>query len=181
MKQYVLLRGHEGSGKSTFAAQYMAWFRRVYPHAYVLCLDNDEALYDENGQYHFDFPTFQAAHQANMQRQQNTWAMGLAEPHRDILLINANPNQKTKTCLKWLQQAQQHGFETVVYRLHNFFSNAHGVAEHEVWQSYARLNANPVAGEKHLTPVQAMTAAQRAQCQAQGMMVDFDFCDFQAA
>lgn len=152
MQKFILLRGHEGSGKSTFALAKIAEFVRDYPNATVVHIDNDHALTDEQGNYHFDFEKFALAHQQNMLRQNETFELGKREPQRDILLINANPNQKAKTCHKFIEQAQTHGFVVEIYRLHHFYPNVHGVSENDVRQSYARLNANPVAGERHIFP-----------------------------
>ena len=70
-----------------------------------------------------------------------------------MLVINANPNQKAKTCRAMLQAAREHGFAVEVYRLHNRFANMHGVDETDVAQSIARLDANPVEGEIHVARV----------------------------
>lgn len=153
MQKFILLRGHEGAGKSTFAKHQMAQFQAHYPRAKLVYLDNDVALTDEHGVYHFDFEKFAQAHQQNQALFQAALQWGKHHRHRPILIINANPNQKTKTCLAQLTQAQQAGFITQCYRLHYFFANVHGVPEHDVQQSYQRLNANPVAGEIHLPPL----------------------------
>ncbi|SSY80817.1 ATP-binding protein [Alysiella crassa] len=162
MQKFILLRGHEGSGKSTFAAQQIAQFQRDYPHAHIVHLDNDHALTDEHGNYHFDFEQFSAAHKINQIRQAEAFALGKREPQRDILIINANPNQKAKTCYALIELAKAHGFVVEIYRLHNFFPNIHQVAEEDVLRGYARLNANPVDGEIHLPAVREMSAAQWA-------------------
>lgn len=162
MQLYILLRGHEGAGKSTFAAHQIARFRSAHPRATIVHLDNDLAMLDENGMYHFDFKKFTIAHQANQARQLAALKWGQRAPQRDILIINANPNQKAKTCYALIELAKSHGFAVEIYRLHNFFPNIHQVAEEDVLRGYARLNANPVDGEIHLPAVREMSAAQRA-------------------
>lgn len=161
MQQFILLRGHEGSGKSVFAGKQAAAFVRRYPDARVVCIDNDQDLYDEAGRYCFDFDRFAAAHRRNMLRQQQAFEYGRDHPQQAVLVINANPNQKAKTCLKHMAQAREHGFTVAVYRLHNFFANLHRVPEADVLHSYLRLNANPVAGEIHVAAVQPASARQR--------------------
>lgn len=152
MQKFILLRGHEGSGKSYFARQQIAQFLRDYPHAEIVHLDNDLALTDEHGVYHFDFERFAAAHRDNIARQTAAFELGQREPQRDILIINANPNQKAKTGYAQIEQAQAHGFAVEIYRLHYFFDNVHGVPLDDVLRGYARLNANPIAGEIHIPP-----------------------------
>ncbi|WII93993.1 hypothetical protein QEO94_04155 [Kingella negevensis] len=161
MQKFILLRGHEGSGKSTFAQEKIAQFQQTYPQAEIHLIDNDIALTNEHGEYHFDFPAFAAAHQQNVQRQQQALQNGKMQPEKHILIINANPNQKTKTCQTQITAAQQHGFETEIYRLHNFYPNIHNVDEASVLQSYLRLNNNSVQGEIHVPATQPPSEQQR--------------------
>ena len=105
MQKFILLRGHEGSGKSTFAQQKIAEFQRDFPNAHIVHIDNDLALTDTNGHYHFDFERFAQAHRDNMARQQAALEQGQREPNRPMLIINANPNQKSKTCQTQIQAA----------------------------------------------------------------------------
>lgn len=153
MQKFILLRGHEGAGKSTLATHYIAQFQCDYPRAMIVHLDNDLALVNEQGVYQFDFEQFTLAHQRNVAAFQAALKLGQREPQRDMLIINANPNQKAKTCYTQLQQAKQAGFVIECYRLHYFFDNLHGVPPHDVAQSYQRLNLNPVDGEIHLPPL----------------------------
>lgn len=149
MKKFILLRGHEGSGKSTFAQQQINAFLHDFPNAQIVLIDNDLALTDENGIYHFDFERFLLAHRENQARQKQAF---LSSVHQScpILILNANPNQKAKTCYAMLEMAQEFDFQIEIYRLHGFFQNIHGVSDEDVQRSYARLNANPVSGEIHL-------------------------------
>ena len=152
MQKFILLRGHEGSGKSVFSQQKIAEFQRDYPQTAIVHIDNDLALTDSQGNYHFDFEAFAQAHRDNMARQQAAFEQGQREPHRPLLVINANPNQKAKTCHHFIQTAYQYGFAVEIYRLHYFFQNVHGVSEEDVRRGYERLNANPVEGEIHIFP-----------------------------
>lgn len=161
MHKFILLRGHEGSGKSFFAAEQAALFYQQYPDARIVLIDNDLALIDADGNYHFDFEKFAAAHRENMQRQQQAFAYAVGHPQENILVVNANPNQKAKTCAAQIQAALAHGFAVEIYRLHNFFANLHHVAEDDVLRSHARLDANPVADEIHVAAVRPMNEAQR--------------------
>ena len=153
MQKFILLRGHEGAGKTTYAAQLIAQFQQNHPQAHIVYIDNDQALTDVQGNYHFDFEQFAAAHRQNQARQQAAFAYGKAHPQADMLIINANPNQKRKTCETMLAAARDHGFITEIYRLHHFYPNVHNVSPEDVAKSYERLNANPVAGEIHIGKV----------------------------
>ena len=65
MQKFILLRGHEGAGKSTFARQKIAEFLRDYPHAEIVHIDNDAALTGPDGVYRFDFERFAEAHRGS--------------------------------------------------------------------------------------------------------------------
>ena len=51
MQKFILIRGHQGSGKSTYAAKLIAEFQQTYPNAKVVHIENDKELTDENGVY----------------------------------------------------------------------------------------------------------------------------------
>ena len=89
-----------------------------------------------------------------------TLRLGRQNPNRNILIINSNTNQKASRCRHLLDQAEKSGFETEVYRLHNFYPNLHGVKEHDVLAAYIKLNKNRVANEIHIEAVQPASAEQ---------------------
>lgn len=177
MKKFILLRGHEGSGKSTFALEKIAQFQHDYPQAFIVHIDNDQLLLDENGVYHFEFEAFTQAHRNNMAKQQATFDLALQEPNRDILLINANPNQKSSTCQLFLEQARACGFICEIYRLHNFFQNLHQVQEEDVLRSFLRLQNNPIDGEIHVPAVQGMNENMRKKFAQMQMPSENSFSD----
>ena len=41
MQKFILIRGHQGSGKSTFAEQKAVEFKAQYPDAEVVRIEND--------------------------------------------------------------------------------------------------------------------------------------------
>ena len=47
--KFILLRGHQGSGKSTFASEKIAEFQNAYPQAKIYHIENDKELTDANG------------------------------------------------------------------------------------------------------------------------------------
>ena len=49
MQKFILISGHQGSGKSTFAEQKAAEFKAQYPDAEVVRIENDLFMTDENG------------------------------------------------------------------------------------------------------------------------------------
>lgn len=161
MQKFILLRGHEGSGKSTFAVALIAEFLQHYPQAKIVHLDNDMALTDDQGVYHFDFERFAVAHRANQQAQLAAFEWAKAHFDQPILVVNANPNQKARPCETMIATAQAYGLVVEVYRLHNFYPNIHYVKDEDVLRGYLRLNRNPVAHEIHLPPSKPMPDGMR--------------------
>ena len=51
MQKFILIRGHQGSGKSTFAEQKAAEFKAKYRDAEIVRIENDLFMTDENGVY----------------------------------------------------------------------------------------------------------------------------------
>ena len=51
MQKFILIRGHQGSGKSTFAEQKAAEFKAQHPDAEVVRIENDLFITDEYGEY----------------------------------------------------------------------------------------------------------------------------------
>ena len=49
MQKFILIRGHQGSGKSTFAEQKAVEFAQQYPDAEIVHIENDLLMTDENG------------------------------------------------------------------------------------------------------------------------------------
>lgn len=178
MQKFILLRGHQGSGKSTFAEQKIAEFQKEFPNAQIVHIENDKELTDENGVYRFSREALAQAQQKGMVVLKNTLKFGQQHKQNPILIINSNTNQKANACRSLLDLAKKFGFETEVYRLHNFYPNLHNVPENDVLAAYFRLNQNRVKGEIHVPAEQPISAAQQAAIDKIGkfhrMPLDFD-------
>ena len=53
MQKFILLRGHQGSGKSTFAQEKIKTFQKQYPDAEIVHIENDLWMTDADGNYQF--------------------------------------------------------------------------------------------------------------------------------
>ena len=166
MQKFILLRGHQGSGKSTYAAELIAQFQQAHPNAQIVHIENDQELTNERGEYQWSREALAAAQEKGRARFKTALKQGQQHPERDILIINSNTNQKATACIAMLQAARKHGFQTEVYRLHNFLPNHHNVDESSVLAAYIRLNQNPLRDEIHVPAVQPMSPEQHAQIQA---------------
>ena len=163
MQKFILIRGHQGSGKSTFAEQKAAEFKAKYRDAEIVRIENDLFMTDENGVYRWSGEAVDRAQKHGNAVMTETLKHGRQNPNRNILIINSNTNQKATRCRHLLDQAKKSGFQTETYRLHNFFPNQHGVKEGSVFSAYIKLNENRVAGETHIEAVRPATAEQLAK------------------
>ena len=163
MQKFILLRGHQGSGKSTFASEKIAEFQNAYPQAKIYHIENDKELTDANGMYQFNTKKLAAAQQKGMATLKNALKFGQQNQTTNILIINSNTYQKANACLTLLDLANKYGFKTEVYRLHNFYPNLHRVPEHEVLAAYHRLNQNRVRNEIHVPATCPISAEQQAE------------------
>lgn len=162
MQKFILLRGHQGSGKSTFAAEKIAEFQRDYPQSVIYHIENDKEMTNEQGVYQFSRENLALAQQKGMTTFKNALKFGQQHPHVHVLIVNANTNQKANACTALLDAARKHHFQTEVYRLHNFYPNVHGVPEHEVLAAYQRLNQRRVRNEQDVAAVCPISAEQQA-------------------
>ena len=178
MQKFILLRGHQGSGKSTFAEQKIAEFQKDFLNAQIVHIENDKELTDENGVYRFSREALAQAQQKGIVVLKNTLKFGQQHKQNPILIINSNTNQKANACRSLLDLAKKFGFETEVYRLHNFYPNLHHVPENDVLAAYFRLNQNRVKGEIHVPAEQPISAGQQAAINEMAkfhrMPLDFD-------
>lgn len=161
MQKFILIRGHQGSGKTTFAKQKIADFQHQYPNADIIHLENDILLTDEQGHYHWTPERVDKAQRQNLATFKQKLKYGQQYPHQNILIVNSNTNQKSSSCIHLIQIAKKFGFNVEIYRLHNFFDNLHRVKITDVLSAYVNLNNNPLANEIHIKPIQMLDEKTR--------------------
>ncbi|WP_066805090.1 RNA ligase [Moraxella oblonga] len=157
MQQFILIRGHQGSGKSTFAQAKIAEFKKDYPSGEIVHIENDLLLTDENGIYHWSPERVEQAIKINDEMMKTAFKKAKENPALDMLIINSNTNQKSGACIKLLQTARKYGLDTKIYRLHNFFDNTHNVKKADVLSAYLKLNNNKLRDEIHIEPICPMS------------------------
>ncbi|MFW2176833.1 MULTISPECIES: RNA ligase [unclassified Moraxella] len=150
MQKFILIRGHQGSGKTTFAQQKLAEFANDYPNATCVHLENDKLLTDDNGVYRWSGDAVNKAQRQNLTTFKNLLKQGQQNPSQDMLIVNSNTNQKGSACIHLMQMARKFGFEVEVYRLHNFFDNHHNVKQADVLTAYINLNNSKLREEIHV-------------------------------
>ncbi|MDO4643524.1 MAG: RNA ligase [Cardiobacteriaceae bacterium] len=156
MKKFILLRGHQGSGKTTFAKEKIADFQKTYPDAQVIHIENDLLMTDEKGIYHFSDEAIGKAQRQGMTMMKEACKRSMKKTEENILIINSNTNQKSSACIHLMQLARKHHFEVEVYRLHNFFPNQHNVREVDVLAAYIKLNHNRLREDIDVPPTKPM-------------------------
>ena len=162
MQKFILLRGHQGSGKSTFAQEQINVFQKQYPDAEIIHIENDLLMTDENGNYRFTVDGIEQAQRKGQAMMLNACKRAQQNPQQPMLIINSNTNQKGSACIHLMQQARKHGLLVEVYRLHNFYPNHHGVKEADVLAAYIKLNNNRLREEIHVKAMQPMNAETAA-------------------
>ena len=162
MQKFILLRGHQGSGKSTFAQEQINVFQKQYPDAEIIHIENDLLMTDENGNYRFTVDGIEQAQRKGQAMMLNACKRAQQNPQQPMLIINSNTNQKGSACIHLMQQARKHGLPVEVYRLHNFYPNHHGVKEADVLAAYIKLNNNRLREEIHVKAIQPMNAETAA-------------------
>lgn len=157
MQQFILIRGHQGSGKSTFAKETISQFLQKFPDAPIVHVENDLLLTDEHGNYYWTPERLDKAANQGMTMMKNAFKYGKEHPNKNVLVINSNTNQKISLCKHLLALATKYHFKSTVYRLHNFFENIHHVKEAEVLAAYIRLDKNKLKDEIDVAPIRPMT------------------------
>ena len=121
IKRLVLVRGHQGSGKSTFAKNYQKEFELQHPEAKTLHLENDQFLYNDQGEYIWTPERVEKAitKLTNEARE--------AFKKKVNLIIVSNMFANIKSMVKLLELAKKHRYEVEIYRTQNWFENEHNV------------------------------------------------------
>jgi len=88
MQKFILIRGHQGSGKSTFAEQKAAEFKAQYPDAEVVRIENDLFITNEYGEYRWSGEAVDKAQKRGNALMTETLKIGRQNPNRNILIIH---------------------------------------------------------------------------------------------
>ena len=141
IKRLVLVRGHQGSGKSTFAKNYQKEFELQHPEAKTLHLENDQFLYNDQGEYIWTPERVEKAitKLTNEARE--------AFKKKVNLIIVSNMFANIKSMVKLLELAKKHRYEVEIYRTQNWFENEHNVDFNRVLKFFTLINETFVSNQ----------------------------------
>ena len=80
MQKFILLRGHQGSGKTTHAAELIAQFQHAHPNAQIVHIENDQELTNANGEYQWSSEALAAAQEKGRARFKTALKQGQQHP-----------------------------------------------------------------------------------------------------
>lgn len=145
MKKLIIVRGHSGSGKTTFALQKMAEFKAEYPKADIFHIENDQFLMEDN-LYVWTEARFQRAKKLAREKLQNAFEC-VEQSEKDILIVISNVGINLAEIDRTLSQAKALHMAIEIYRMTNFFQNQHNVSPETVQSMYQALCDNPIENE----------------------------------
>ncbi|WGE32881.1 recombinase RecA [Actinobacillus genomosp. 2] len=155
MRKLIIIRGHSGSGKSTFAKQKIVEFKQHFPSGKVFHIENDQFLY-ENGEYIWTKERFQSAKMLAEQKLALAWEFAKSHPKLPVFIVISNVNLSLQAVEKYQQIATRLHLQIEKYRLMNFFKNQHYVDVYTVLSMYLALEQQPLVDEVIVRPINKM-------------------------
>lgn len=145
----IIIRGHSGSGKTTFAKQKIQEWKELHPEVTddeICWQENDMYMVNEEGEYTFTFELARKAKQivcSNLLRA----VKYSKEKNYPLIVYSVVTNSSIKFYQDLIKQASKNGLEVEVYRMMNFYQDVHNVPENNKISQYLSLEANPLPGE----------------------------------
>ncbi|MDH2998722.1 2'-5' RNA ligase [Pasteurellaceae bacterium LFhippo2] len=166
MQKLIIIRGHSGSGKSTFAMQKIAEFQSEYPQSAIYHIENDKFI-EKDGSYHWTPDNFKLAKQQTDQALKNALSFAKANCHSDVLIVVSNVGAKASALRHLINTAKKQRMETEIYRMQNFFQNSHNVDPMTVYSMFIDVRNNPMTteGEIIIPAIQPMTEQDKQTIQ----------------
>lgn len=147
-KRLVIVRGHSGSGKSTFASTYLFAltdaFKRSNPlladQLKAIKLENDEFLYkkDKNGNTFYDW----SPDNSIKAKEQLAKAFDYCISENYNLIILSNVFTVQESARKFIDAAKANGYEIEIYRMQNWYENLHNVPQNRVIDMFLQIENN---------------------------------------
>ena len=87
MQKFILLRGHQGSGKSTFAQEKIKAFQKEYHDAEIVHIENDLWMTDADGNYQFTIEGIEQAQRKGQAMMLDAYKRAKQNPQQPMLVI----------------------------------------------------------------------------------------------
>ena len=147
MKKLIIVRGHQGSGKTTFAKEKIKEYEAKYPGIKIFHMENDTIIKElGNGEYIWSPEILTKA--INISKQRLKAFLKNIKKDDDVLVISSNVNAKIVHINELKGICKKFGITDVeVYRTMNHFENLHNVPKGNVVSVFISLNENPIKGE----------------------------------
>ncbi len=147
MKKLMILRGHQGSGKSTYAKGLIAHFLETNPNGYALEVSYDDILVEQNnGEYNWSPETIKEAQNEAWERFRE-FVKAHGSRDEETLIVHSATNRTEKSFRSYVEYAVKRGYKIEIERLTSFFENTHNCSPRVVAGAYAMIEQNPIKGE----------------------------------
>lgn len=131
MKKLYILRGHSGSGKSTYSQELIKTIKQNFNNANITHINNDQFIIDHYGVYEWSNKNIQEAINFNKKLFNNVISQSYSK-EENVFIINSNMNLSSKSIIPMIQKAKKEGFEVEIITFKNFFKNEHNNKDNEV-------------------------------------------------
>lgn len=119
MSVVIIMRGHAGSGKSTFVDDFIQYSD---DDSYKTCVSADDFFYDEKEKYNFDHNKLGKAHAQCFSDFCGLLRTGIFE-----YIFVDNTNIKKEHYEKYIKAAKEHGYEVFQKVMTENYSSIHNV------------------------------------------------------
>ena len=147
MKKLIILRGHQGSGKSTYARQLLKGFELSYFGSATFEISYDNTLIRQNnGEYNWTPENIKVA-------METAWKdyMEFVKEHtrkdENVLIVHSATNRTLKSFKKYIDFAKARKYDIEIIRLSDFYENEHNCSDRIVAETFITIEQNPVEGE----------------------------------
>lgn len=163
MKRLMILRGHQGSGKSTYAKGLIAHFLETNPDGYALEVSYDDILVEKNnGEYNWNPETIKEAQNEAWERFRE-FVKAHGSRDSETLIVHSATNKTEKAFRRYVEYAVKRGYKVEIERLTSFFDNSHNCSPRIVAEAYAIIEQNPIKGEQILPCLKEPSEAIKAE------------------
>ena len=172
MKRLMILRGHQGSGKSTYSKGLIAHFLENNPDGYALEVSYDDILVEQNnGEYNWSPETIKEAQNEAWERFRE-FVKSHGNRDNETLIVHSATNRTEKSFRRYVEYAIKRGYKVEIERLTSFFENTHNCSPRVVAETYAVIEQNPIKGELILPCLKEPSEAIKAELDSFKLRLD---------